>query len=179
MNISTTKVTKLRQCPFLNLEATLMNICWLKFHFQQTINRLWIDIILSKLFQSCFVNVETTWVNIRRLNFHFQPNLNVETTLIHRRWIDVTLWTLFQRCFANVETTSINFRRLNFHFQPNINVETTSMNIDGQRCFNVDSTLMCLLGTISKCHVTLWMWFPHPKLPPCYVWCPFALSKWK
>ena len=56
---------------------------------------------------------------------------------------------LFQRCFANVETTSINVRRLNFHFQPNINVETTLMNVDDQRCFNVDSTLMCLLGYIT------------------------------
>ena len=56
---------------------------------------------------------------------------------------------LFQRCFANVETTSINVRRLNFHFQPNINVETTLMNVDDQRCFNVDSTLMCLLGMFS------------------------------
>ena len=101
-------------------------------------------------------NVEATflkrfcasWVNIRRLNFHFQPNFNVETTLVHRRWIDVILSTLFQRCFVNVETTSINVRRLNFHFQPNINVETTLMNVDDQRCFNVDSTLMCLPGSV-------------------------------
>ena len=33
---------------------------------------------------------------------------------------------------------SIKVRRLNFHFQPNINV-------DDQRCFNVDLRLMCLL----------------------------------
>ena len=58
--------------------------------------------------------------------------------LVHQRWIDVILSTLFQRCFVNVETTSINVRRLNFHFQPNINVETTLMNVDDQRCFNVD-----------------------------------------
>ena len=106
----------------------------------------WIDIILLILFQRCFVNVETTSINIRRLNFHFQPNFNVETTLVHRRWIDVILSTLFQRCFANVETTSINVRRLNIHFQPNINVETTLMNVDDQGCFNVESTLICLLG---------------------------------
>ena len=98
------------------------------------------------LFQLCFVNVETTSINIRRPNFQFQPNFNVETTLVHRRGINVILSTLLQRCFANVETTSINVRRLNFHFQPNINVETTLMNVDDQRCFNVDSTLMCLLG---------------------------------
>ena len=53
---------------------------------------------------------------------------------------------LFQRCFANVETTSINVCQLNFHFQPNIKVVETLMNVDDQRCFNVDSTLMYLLG---------------------------------
>ena len=89
------------------------------------------------LFQRCFVNVETTSINIRRLNFHFQPNINVETTFGNRRWIDVILSTLFQRCLLNVETSK-NVRRLNCHFQQNINVETTSMNVDDQRCFNVD-----------------------------------------
>ena len=29
-------------------------------------------------------------------------------------------------------------RQLNFHFQPNIYVDTTLMNVDDQRCFNVD-----------------------------------------
>ena len=99
------------------------------------------------LFQSCFMNVETTSINIRWLNFHFQPNFNVETTLFYRRSIDVILSTLFQRCSANVETTSVNVRRLNFHFQPNINVETTLMNVDEQSCLNIQSILMCLLGT--------------------------------
>ena len=113
-------------------------------------HRRGINVILSILFQRCFFNVETTSINIRRLNFHFQPNFNVETALVHRGWIDVMLSTLFQRCFANVETTSINVRRLNFHFQPNINVETTLMNVDDQRCFNVESTLMCLLGNNCK-----------------------------
>ena len=96
-------------------------------------------------FQRCFIHVETTSINIPRLNFNFQPNFNLETTLVHRRLIDVILSTLFQRCFANVGTMSINVRWLNFHFQPNINVETTLMKIDDQHCFNVDSTLMCLL----------------------------------
>ena len=113
----------------------------------------WIDIILLILFQRCFVNVETTSINIRRLNFHFHSNINVEITFGNRRWIDVILSTLFPRCFLNVETTSKNVRRLNFHFQPNINVETTSMNVADQRCFNVDSTLMCLRGSFSNnCH---------------------------
>ena len=141
---------KLLQCCFLNVEATPMNKQ--NFHFQPNIKvettltyRCWINIILSVLFQRCFINVETTSINIRRLNFHFQPNFNVETTLFYRRWIDVILSTLFQRYFANVETTSINVRRLNLHFQPNINVETTLINVDNQRCFNVESTLMCLL----------------------------------
>ena len=100
------------------------------------------------LFQRCFINVETTLIKIRRLKFHFQSNVNVKTTLVSCRWSDVILSTLYQQCFANVETTSINLRRLNFHFQPNINVETTLMNVDDQRCFNVDSKLMCLLEKI-------------------------------
>ena len=102
--------------------------------------------MLTKLFQRCFVNVETTSINICWLNFHFQSNFNIETMLVHRHWIDVILSTLFQCCFVNVETTLINVRRLNFHFQPNINVETTLMNVDDQRCLNVDSTLISLLG---------------------------------
>ena len=100
------------------------------------------------LFQRCFVYVETTSINILRLNLHFQPKFNFKTTLVHRRWIDLILSKLFQLCFANVETMSINVHRLNFHFQPNTKVETTLMNVDNQRCFNVDSTLMCLLGRI-------------------------------
>ena len=103
VNISTTKVTRLFKCCFLNVEATLMNICWLEFHFQLTIkvettlgHRLWIDVILSMLFQRCFVNVETT--------------------LVHRRWIDVNLSMLFQRCFVNIETTLMDV---------NINVVST------------------------------------------------------
>ena len=45
---------------------------------------------------------------------------------------------MLQCSFANVEITSINVRRLNFYFQPDINVEATLMNVDNQRCFNVD-----------------------------------------
>ena len=130
-----------------------MNIRWLNFPFQPNTNiettlghQHWINATLSTLFQRCFVNVETTLINIRQLNFHFQSNFNVKTTLVHRRWIDVILSELFQRCFVNVETTLINVRQLNFHFQPNINAETTLMNVDDQRCFNVDSTLMFSLG---------------------------------
>ena len=112
-----------------------------------TLKQHWvINIESTQLYQRCFVNVKTTSINKSRLNFHCQSNFNVESKLIHRRWIDVILSELLQRCFVNVETTSINVRWLNFHFQPNINVETTLMNVDDQRCFNVDSTLMCLLG---------------------------------
>ena len=125
----------------------------LNFNFQSNIKVetaliywRWIDVILPILPQRCFINVETTSMNIPRLNFHFQPNFNVETTSLYQRLIDVTLAALFQRYFANFATTSINVRRLDFHFQPNINVETTLTNVDDQRCFNVESTLMCLLG---------------------------------
>ena len=76
----------------------------------------------------------------------FQPNFNIETIW----FIDVESTCFYQRCFVNVETTSINVRQLNFHFQANINVETTSMYLDDQRCFDVDSTLMCLLGGASR-----------------------------
>ena len=107
VDISKTKVIKLFKCCFLNVEATLINICWLKFHFQLTINvettlgyRLWIDVIMLMLFQRCFVNAETTSINIRRLNFIFQPNFNVETILVPRRWIDLILSMLFQRCIC-------------------------------------------------------------------------------
>ena len=94
---------------------------------------------LTKLFQCCFLNVEATPMNIRWLNFLFQPNINVKTTLstLNRRNF---LSTLFPCCFANVETPSIIVRPLNFHFQPNISIETTLMNVDDQRCFNVDLT---------------------------------------
>ena len=92
-------------------------------------------------------------MNMPWLNFPFQPNINVETTLSHQHWIKVvTLSKLFHRCFVNAETTSINIRLFNFHFQPNINVETTLMNVDDQRCFNVDSMLMCLLGLPKDLH---------------------------
>ena len=32
----------------------------------------------------------------------------------------------------------INVRRLNFHVEPNTNIETTLMNVEDQRCFNID-----------------------------------------
>ena len=102
------------------------------------------------LFQLCFVNVETKLINISWfIEFHqvsFSPSFNVETMLVHRHCIDIILSTLLQRCFANIETRSKNVRRLIFYFQPNINVEATLLNVDDERCFNIDSTLMCLLG---------------------------------
>ena len=164
------QLTKLFQCCFLNVETTPINIAWLNFHLQLTINveatlghRHWMDVILSMLFQRCFVNMETTSINIRRLNFHAQPNFNVETTLVHWHWIDAILSTLFQRCFANVETTSKNVRRLIFYFQSNTNIETRLMNVDDQRSFNIDSTLMCLLGMscMPKLLPLSYLWFSH------------------
>ena len=125
VNLSTTNIDKVVSMLFSQHRWTRVDSTFL-FNLISTLKQNWV------------INVETTSINICRLNFHFQPNFNVETTLVHRRWIDVILSTLLQRCFANVETTSINVRRLNFHFQPNINVETTLMNVDDQRCFNVD-----------------------------------------
>ena len=141
------------QTCFNAVFSTLMNMRLLNFPFQPNTNvettlghEHWINVTLSTLFQPCFVNVETTSINIHWLNFHFHPNFNIETMLVHWRWINIILVTLFQRYFVNVETTSINVRRLNFNFQPNINVKTTLLNVDDQRCFNVDFSLMCLLG---------------------------------
>ena len=34
------------------------------------------------------------------------------------------------------------------------------------------ASLICHVTTQSICHVTLWVGFPHPKSPPCKVWCP-------
>ena len=137
---------------FSTLNATPMDI--LNFHFQPNINvettlghRHWIDVILSMLFQRCFVNVETMSINIRRLNFHFQPNFNVETTLVHRRWTDVTnsidvVSTLFCQRWNNVNKCASAQLSCSTKYQRWNNVD----NVDDQRCFNVDSTLVCLLG---------------------------------
>ena len=68
--------------------------------------------------------------------------------------INVILSMLFQHRFANVEATPINIPQLHFNFQPNINVETLLMNVDdNQRRFNVDSKLICLLGSDCFCCV--------------------------
>ena len=84
-------LSMLFQCCFINVETTLINICWLNFHFKPNVNvettlfyRRSMDVILSTLSQRCSANVETTSINVRRLNFHFQPNINVETTLTNR-----------------------------------------------------------------------------------------------
>ena len=118
-----------------------------------------------------------TWkLNVALFLSHFLVNIStanidkvVSMLFFHRRWtyVDSTFlfnqistlkqhWVInnestyfFQSCFVNVQTTSINIRRLRFHFQPNFNVETMLMNVDDQRCFNVDSTLMHFLGWYS------------------------------
>ena len=119
-------------------------------------------------------------MNICWFNFHLQPNTNVETTLGHRHGIGIILSMLLQHCFANLETTSINIRLLNFHFQPNINVETTSMNVDDQLCFNVDSTLMCLLGIFWNFifHMSyMWFGFSSNKTPRNFIDSARAVSQ--
>ena len=144
-------MAKLFQCCFFNVEEHMLTQLSFSTKYQRwnntgssTLNQCNSFRLLLTLFCQRYNNVDKHM----SANFHFQPNFNVETTLVHRRWIDVTLSTLYQRCFVNVETTSINVSRLNFHFQPNINVEATLMNVDDQRCFHVDSTLMCLLVEI-------------------------------
>ena len=119
-------------------------------------NQRWSKVILSTVLQRCFLNAETTSTSIRQLNFHVQSNNYVKRTLSHQRWNNVILSTLFQRYLVKVETTVINVRQLKFYFQPNINGEATLMDVDGQHCFNVDSTLMCLLGLLSWDVALLW-----------------------
>ena len=112
-------------------------------HFLVKISTANIDKVIKMLFSQRWSNAnEDTLLT----QLSFSTKSRAETTMVHRRWIGVILSTLFERCFGNVETTSINVRRLNFHFQPNINIETTLMNVENERSFNVDSTLMCLLG---------------------------------
>ena len=138
VNLSTRNIDKVVSMLFSQHRWTCVDSTFL-FNLIPTLKQHWvINIESTQLYQHS--------INIRQLNFHFQSNFNVKTTLVHRRWIDVILSDLFQRCFVNVETTLINVRQLNFHFQPNINAETTLMNVDDQRCFNVDSTLMFSLG---------------------------------
>ena len=123
-----------------NICFILENFVLLLSHFL-VISTENIDKVVSMLFSQRWSNVDEQ----TELSFSNKYK-KVETTFIYRRWINVIVSRLFQRCFINVETTSINMCRLNFHFQPNINVETTLMNVDDQRCFIVESTLMCLLG---------------------------------
>ena len=76
----------------------------------------------------------------------FQRRNKIGSLTLNRRNSRDVVSTLFQRCFTNVETTSMSICWFNFQFQPNTNVEETLMNVDDQRCFNVDSALICLLG---------------------------------
>ena len=40
--------------------------------------------------------------------------------------------------------------------------------VDLAPCESEDKILLtCHVTTILKCHVTSWVRFPHPKLPPC------------
>ena len=106
-----------------------------------TLNRRNAFNVVSTLFCQRWKNVD----KFASAQLSFPTKFQCWNTVFHQRWIDVIFSTLFQHCFANVEAKLINLRRLSFHFQPNINVETTLMNVDDQRCFNVDSTFMCLL----------------------------------
>ena len=86
------------------------------------------------------------------------------------------------KVFVDVQTTSINIRRLNFHFQPNVNVETTLMNVDDQRCFNVDvfvgisyqehflqSPYHCLLSNKCKAVLKIKLQKQPPRQPEVFL----------
>ena len=136
-----------RGCLKINKSTSFIGGPSLKFYIWACRYALYWNLV----FVIYLIQYFSTAMSTRWLNFLFQLNINHETTLGHQCWIDLILSKLFfQRCFANVKTTSINVRWLNFHFQPNINVETTSMNVDDQRCFNVDSMSSCLLGFFER-----------------------------
>ena len=87
-----------------------------------------------------------------------------KATLVQRRFnvvypswsennVDSTLFSVVVRkttLFSVVKTTSVFRRRRDFHFQPYFNVVST-LGCDGtQRCFNVETTLVCSLGIVSR-----------------------------
>ena len=89
--------------------------------------------------------VETTSINIRQLNFHFQQKFH--------RWNNVVLSTL-NRCIYIDDASTLFCQRWN-----NVDKCTSAQlslstkyqrrdNFDDQRCFSVESTLVCLLGFI-------------------------------
>ena len=88
------------------------------------------------------------WSNV---NKHTLGQLSIPTKF--QRWNNVGSATLSRHDSIHVVSTlfcqlwnNIDKCKSNFHFQPKVNAETTSMYVDDQHCFNVNSTLMCLLG---------------------------------
>ena len=121
----------------------------------------WKNIDLSTLNQRNSFNIVSTlpyqrWSNVNKhtsaqLSFStkFQCWNNVVLSTLNRRNSIDVVSTLFCQCWNNVDKCT----SAQLSFSTKYNVETTSMNIDDQRCFNVESTLMCLL---SKCFFRLY-----------------------
>ena len=121
----------------------------------------WKNIDLSTLNQRNSFNIFSTlpyqcWNNVDKhtsaqLSFStkFQRWNNVVLSTLNRRNSIDVVSTLFCQCWNNVDKCT----SAQLSFSTKYNVETTSMNVDDQRCFNVESTLMCLL---SKCFFRLY-----------------------
>ena len=119
-------------------------------HFLVNISTTNIDKVDSILFPQRWTNSDKHTLTQFSSPTKYQCWNNIASSTL----INVILSMLFQHCFANVETTPINIPQLHFHFQPNIIVETMLVNVDDdQRRFNVDSTLICLLGSGCFCCV--------------------------
>ena len=100
--------------------------------------------VVSTLFCQRWNNVDKHTLAQLSFSTKFQRWKNIGSSTLNRRNSIDVVSTLFCQRWNN----AINMRPFNFHSQSNINVETTLMNVNDQRCFNVDSTLMCLLGSV-------------------------------
>ena len=133
---------------FSQCRTTPMNIRWLKFHFQLTINaettlshQRWINVILSMLFQRCFVNVETTSINIRQLNFHstkFQRWNNIDSSTLNRYNSINVVSTLFSQRWNNVDKCTSPELSFSTKYQCWNNVDNRWRSTLFQRWLNVD-----------------------------------------
>ena len=125
----------------------LENFALLLNHFLVKISTANIDKVVKMLFSERWSNANEDTL-LTQLSFSTKSrswNNDGSSTLNRRNSVDVVS-TLFYQHWNNFDKCTSAFHFFNFHFQPNINIETTLMNVDNQRSFNVDSTLMCLLG---------------------------------
>ena len=122
---STFLLTKLFQCSF-----------------QSTLNQRNSINVVSTLFCQSWNNVDKHTSAQLSFSIKFQRWNNVGSSTLNRRNSINVVSMLFCQRWNNVDKCT----SAQLSFQRNINVETTLMNVDDQRCFNVDWTLMCLLG---------------------------------